>query len=140
MFDLAHKQCNGIIKGWLHSVTSDSKGRFANNILLPWYPVMVQSQFSLMKRNKDWTSRTLASRLFGQSKNVFKLLDCWSRDMLNFDFQEKILGLNLYLGLLLIFLIWWIKKPMMDICNKWEPLYQNATFVLKKLISGQLGV
>ena len=28
LFDLAHKQCNGIIKGCLHCVTSDSKGRF----------------------------------------------------------------------------------------------------------------
>ena len=28
------KQCNGIIKGWLHCLTSESKGRFlANNIL-----------------------------------------------------------------------------------------------------------
>ena len=29
------KQCNGIIKGWLHCLMSESKGRFlANNILL----------------------------------------------------------------------------------------------------------
>ena len=28
LFDLAHKQCNGIIKGWLHCLTSDSKGSF----------------------------------------------------------------------------------------------------------------
>ena len=28
LFDLAHKQCNGIIKGWLHCLTSDSKGGF----------------------------------------------------------------------------------------------------------------
>ena len=35
LFDLAHKQCNDIIKGWLHYLTSESKGRFlANTILL----------------------------------------------------------------------------------------------------------
>ena len=29
LFNLAHKQCsNGTIKGWLHSLTSDSKGNF----------------------------------------------------------------------------------------------------------------
>ena len=34
---LAHKQCNGIIKGWLHCLMSESKGRFlANNILLAY--------------------------------------------------------------------------------------------------------
>ena len=35
LFDLAHKQCNGIIKGWLQSLTSESKGRFfVNNIFM----------------------------------------------------------------------------------------------------------
>ena len=35
LFDLAHKQCNGIIKGWVHCLTSESKGRFlVNNILV----------------------------------------------------------------------------------------------------------
>ena len=35
LLDLAHKQCKGIIKGWLHCLTSESKGRFlANDILL----------------------------------------------------------------------------------------------------------
>ena len=34
-FDLPHKQCNGIIKGWLHCLTSEPKGRFlVNNISL----------------------------------------------------------------------------------------------------------
>ena len=28
LFDLAHKQCNGIIKWWLHFLTWESKGRF----------------------------------------------------------------------------------------------------------------
>ena len=33
--DLGRKQCNGIIKGWLHCLTSESEGRFiVNNILL----------------------------------------------------------------------------------------------------------
>ena len=60
-FDLAHKQCNGIIKGWLHCLTSESKGRFlVNNILIfgsAWCLVMAQIQF--FQKNKDWTSRTL---------------------------------------------------------------------------------
>ena len=35
LFDLAHKQSNGIIKGWLHCLTSESIGRFLfNNIWL----------------------------------------------------------------------------------------------------------
>ena len=36
------KQCNGMIKGWLHCLTSESKGRFlAKNILLAWCLVMM---------------------------------------------------------------------------------------------------
>ena len=31
LFDSAHKQCNGITKGWLHCLTSESKGRFLVN-------------------------------------------------------------------------------------------------------------
>ena len=37
LFDLPHKQCNSIIKGRLHCLTSESKGRYrylVNNILL----------------------------------------------------------------------------------------------------------
>ena len=35
LFDLAHKQSNGIIKGWLHCLTSESIERFLfNNIWL----------------------------------------------------------------------------------------------------------
>ena len=50
--DLAQKQCNGIIKGWLHYLMSESKGRFlVNNILLAWCLVMAQIQFSLIKQN-----------------------------------------------------------------------------------------
>ena len=42
-FHLAHKQCNGIIKGWLHYLTSESKERFlVNNILLAWCLVMAR--------------------------------------------------------------------------------------------------
>ena len=33
LFDLVHKHCNGIMKGWLHRLTSESIGRFlVNNI------------------------------------------------------------------------------------------------------------
>ena len=55
-FDLAHKQCNGVIKGWLHCLTSESKGRFlVNNILMfgsAWCLVTAQIQFSLIKKIK----------------------------------------------------------------------------------------
>ena len=35
LFDLAHKQSNGIIKGWLRCLMSESKGKFlVNNILI----------------------------------------------------------------------------------------------------------
>ena len=43
-----------IIKGWLHCLTSESKGRFhVNNILIfssAWYLIMAQIQFSLIKK------------------------------------------------------------------------------------------
>ena len=48
--------CNGIIEGWLHWLTSVSKRRFlVNNILMfgsAWCLVMVQIQFSLIKKLK----------------------------------------------------------------------------------------
>ena len=53
MFGLAHKQCNGIIEGWLRCHTSESKGRFlVNNILFgtAWCVVMTEIQFSLIKQ------------------------------------------------------------------------------------------
>ena len=63
LLDLAHKQCSGIIKGWLHCLTSESKGRFlVSNILIigsAWCLVMAQIQFSFKK--KYWTSKTLAN-------------------------------------------------------------------------------
>ena len=53
LFDLANKQCNGIIKGWLHFLTSESNGRFlVNNILIfgsAWFNPI---QFSLIKKIK----------------------------------------------------------------------------------------
>ena len=64
-FDLAHKQCKGIIKEWLHCPISELKGRFlVNNILMfgsAWCLVMSRIQFSLIKKNKDWTSRIVAN-------------------------------------------------------------------------------
>ena len=54
LFDLAHKQCNDIIKGWFHCLTPESVGRFlVNNMLMfdsAWCLVMVQIQFSLIKK------------------------------------------------------------------------------------------
>ena len=52
LFDLPQKQCNGIIKGWLHCLTSESKGRFLANNTLAWCLVMAQIQFSLIKKIK----------------------------------------------------------------------------------------
>ena len=53
-FILPHKQYNGIIKGWLHSLASESKGRIlVNNILMfgsAWCLIMAQIQFSLIKK------------------------------------------------------------------------------------------
>ena len=47
---------NGIIKGWLHCLTSESKGRFlVNDILIfgsAWCLVMAEIQFSLIKKTK----------------------------------------------------------------------------------------
>ena len=56
LFNLAHKQCNDVIKGWLHCLTSESKrGVLANNIFISGHGA---NQFSLI--NRDWTSRALA--------------------------------------------------------------------------------
>ena len=35
LFDLNHKQCNGIIIGWFHCLTSEAKGRFLVNECVP---------------------------------------------------------------------------------------------------------
>ena len=41
LFDLAHTQANGVIKGWLHCLTTESKGRFViNNIINVWLNMM----------------------------------------------------------------------------------------------------
>ena len=54
LFDLAHKQCNRIIKGWLHCLTPESVGKFlVSNILMfdsAWCLWMAQIQFSLIKK------------------------------------------------------------------------------------------
>ena len=56
LFNIAQKQCNGIINRWLHCLTSESKWRFlVNNILMlgsAWSLVMAQIQFSLVKKIK----------------------------------------------------------------------------------------
>ena len=54
LFDLAHKQCNGIVKRWLHCISA--KGTFiVNNILMfgsAWCLVMSHIQLSLIKNIK----------------------------------------------------------------------------------------
>ena len=52
LFDLAHKKCSDIINGWLHCLTSGSKGGFLVNVW-PRCLVMTQIQFSLLKKNLD---------------------------------------------------------------------------------------
>ena len=65
LFDLDHKQCSGIIKGWLQYLTSESKRSFlVNNTLMfgsVWCLVIAQIKFSLIKRNIDHTTRTVAN-------------------------------------------------------------------------------
>ena len=74
LFDLSHKQCNGIINGWLQCLTSEWKGRFlVNNILMfgtAWCLVMAQIQFFFIKIIKDGTSRTLAAPHPPASDNI----------------------------------------------------------------------
>ena len=73
--DLAHKQCNGIIEGQLHCLTSESKERFlVNNVLFgsSWCLVKAEIQFSLIKK-KIWTSRTLANLPPPTSDNILFL-------------------------------------------------------------------
>ena len=64
LFDLAQKQCNGIIKRWLHCLTSESKPRFlVNNTIIVWFNMMPGRGANLILfniKNKDSTSRTLA--------------------------------------------------------------------------------
>ena len=65
LFNLAHKQCNDIIKGWRHCLTSQSKGRFfVNNVINVCRRVMSghgANSIFFNKKNKNWTSRTLAT-------------------------------------------------------------------------------
>ena len=54
LFDLAHKQCNGIVKRWFHCISA--KGTFiVNNVLMfgsAWCLVMSHIQLSLIKNIK----------------------------------------------------------------------------------------
>ena len=73
LFDLAHKQCNGIVKGWPHCYSSEWKGTFfVNNILFGsvWCVVMAEIQLSVIKKKKDWTSKTLGNPLTPTSHNI----------------------------------------------------------------------
>ena len=55
LLDIAHKQCNSIIKGWLHCLTSESKRRFFANPLPPQPPITSHFYFTLLRASK-WTS------------------------------------------------------------------------------------
>ena len=62
LFDLAHKQCNGIIKGWLHYLKSESNTRFfVNNISMSFLSIMSGHDANPIFFLKDSTSRTLAN-------------------------------------------------------------------------------
>ena len=54
LFELASKQCNGIIKGWRHYLMFESKGSFLDNNILMFgsarFLVVAQIQFSLIKK------------------------------------------------------------------------------------------
>ena len=52
LYDLAHKQCNGVIKRWLHSLMSESKGRFlVKNIWLSMiFDHCTNPVFSILKK------------------------------------------------------------------------------------------
>ena len=56
---LAHKECSGIIKGWLYCLTLESKGRFlANNILFGLACLVIaQVQFFFTKNKKKQQQR-----------------------------------------------------------------------------------
>ena len=67
LFQLGYKQWSGIIKGWLHCLTSESKGRYlVNNVLFgsAWCLVMAQIQFSLLKKIKTGRPEHLLTPLF----------------------------------------------------------------------------
>ena len=62
--DLARKQCNGIIKGCLSCLTSESKGRFLVKYVNVWLSMMtshVANPIFFNKKNKDLTTRTLSN-------------------------------------------------------------------------------
>ena len=56
LFNLVHKQCNGLVKRWLHCLTSESKERFLVKNVLVFGSVrclvMAQIQFFLLKKYK----------------------------------------------------------------------------------------
>ena len=74
LFDLAHKQCSGIVKGWVLCLTSVSKWRFlVNNILVfgsAWCLVMAQIQFFLIKKIKTGRPKHLLTPHPPTSDNI----------------------------------------------------------------------
>ena len=52
LFNLVHKQCNGLVKRWLHCLTSESKERFLVKNVLVFASVRAQIQFFLLKKYK----------------------------------------------------------------------------------------
>ena len=130
LFDLAHKQCNGIIEGWLHCLTSESKVRFLFNDILfgsRWCLVIAEIQFSLIKKNKNWTSRTLANlptplcpikshipvNTFSQIHLKYKnyplraMFSNASRADVHFGFSRPLFACPI--GRAILLWVWWIK-------------------------------
>ena len=69
LLDLTHKQCNGIVKEWLHCLTSGSNGRYINAWLNMIFGHDTNPIF-LSKKNKEWTSGTLANPPPSTSNNI----------------------------------------------------------------------
>ena len=70
LFDLVHRQCNSIIKGWLNCLTSESKWRFLANYIISMMSGQSANLVFFNKKNKNWTSRTLANPPPPTSDNI----------------------------------------------------------------------
>ena len=69
LFDLAHKQFNGIIKEWLHWRQSQKED------FLPWCLGMVQNQFFLIKKIKmNWKIKNKLLLLSASFTTKFELV------------------------------------------------------------------
>ena len=59
LFNLVHKQCNSLVKRWLHCLTSESKERFLVKNVLVFASVRAQIQFFLLKKYKKKNTKKI---------------------------------------------------------------------------------